>query len=373
MALEALELCNVACVNDPNGLVLAGADFVVPVAFQILQTGLDNILHHLGAEVDGHHVVKVLLCQLGLSIGASHNIVQLLHAADSGDVNFHAFQVSLDCLGSACLKVIENAEGHLVVHGVDEQLAAVVLCLCNDFLELLLDVVVCAVSGPVADYSVAGEDSVQIGLLPNLSGLVGAGLLVGVLDLATQELLKAFLTAGANGTIVAVENNNSVAGLHAVLLQPVCNTCAALPVVTGCVEDSVLLGCLDDTVEGDEGDAFCVEGFLTCLCRVVDSHHNDLNSVTVCDDGVDLVDLLFTGRSGQVNCLVLAGSGDLLTLCLCVCTGLCGPAVVGSGAHYIKGGAFLCLGLCTACAQSENHGQCQNDCQKLFHLVFLQI
>ncbi len=147
---------------------------------------------------------------------------------------------------------------------------------------------------------------------------------------------------------------------HALLLQPVSDTGATLPVVTGSVQNSILVGTFDDTVEGDEGDLLSDQSFLTSLSGVFQCEENNTDSVTVGDDGLNLVDLLFTGGSGHVNTLVLAGSSDLCSLLFCVGTSLCSPAVVGSGAQDVNG---LSGSLFTAAAgseQAQNHDQNQS-------------
>ena len=190
-----------------------------------------------------------------------------------------------------------------------------------------------------------------------------------VLDLAAQELLKAFLTARADGAVVAVEDDSGVARLQAVLLQPVSNTGADLPVITGGVQNGVLFGRFDDTVEGDEGDTCGLQRFLTGLRGIVQRHHNNNSGVAVGDDGVALVDLLFTGRGREVCALVGAGLGDLFTLGLCIGTGLCSPAMVRGRAHDVDGLAVILLGVGLAATgdQSENHNDSKKQCDDFLH------
>ena len=220
MALESFYFCSVGAVNDEDGLVRTGAGLKVPVAVDIVNTELDSRLHHLRVEGDRHHVIEVLVSELALLIGAGHDVVELLHSADSGDVEFESFCVGKRLSGSTSLEVVENTEGHLIIHGVDVELAGVCLGSSNDLIELLLAVAVGTIGRPVADDRIAVENVVDVSLVPDLGGLELPGIQVGVLDFAAEELLKSFLTTGADSTVVAVENNNRVARLHAVLLEP---------------------------------------------------------------------------------------------------------------------------------------------------------
>ena len=209
-------------------------------------------------------------------------------------------------------------------------------------------------------------------------------MLVVVLQVALQELLEAFLTAGANGTVVADQGDHGSTGLHALLLQPVSDTGAALPVVTGSVQNSELVGTFDDTVEGDEGDTFSDQGFLASHSGVFQSKEDNTGGVAIGDDLVGLVDLLLTGGSGHVDSLPSAGGIDLVDLLGGVGTGLSGPAMVGSGAEDVdglaggfsdfaalNGGLVVGLGslvLGAASSQRQDQHQTQDDTNYLFHL-----
>ena len=135
------------------------------------------------------------------------------------------------------------------------------------------------------------------------------------------------------------------------------------------------------TLYGDNGtvcsrraDGF--KEFLTGLGGIVQSHHDNTHGIPVGDDGVNLVDLLLTGRGGQVDGLVGTGVGDLLALGLGIGTGLSGPAVVGGGAHHVDGvgtirggGVVLGIGLIAAGHQGQGHDQRKDQRNNFFHVT----
>ena len=118
--------------------------------------------------------------------------------------------------------------------------------------------------------------------------------LVGVVDVAHEEVSEAFFSVLTYCTVVTIECNYCVAWLHSVLLEPICDTSTTLPVVTGVVEDCIIHCGFNESVKRDERNLSCIESFLASCCGIIESHHDDAGCISVSNDCITLVNLLFT-------------------------------------------------------------------------------
>ena len=100
MSEESFVLVDVYAVYDPDRLCINIAVLVRPVAVEEVDHLVDDALHHGWAEVDAHHIIEVLVGNLSLLLSLSaHDIIELLHTTDSGDVYVEALKLCLCSCG----------------------------------------------------------------------------------------------------------------------------------------------------------------------------------------------------------------------------------------------------------------------------------
>ena len=172
-----------------------------------------------------------------------------------------------------------------------------------------------------------------------------------------QDALEAVITHAGNRRVVAGDDQDLIAGLHASSDEALCGLSADAVVVALDGSDGVGGDGINNTVEHNEGDTAVCQLLHGSFDGVVLRQDNDVLGSLVFDQVFDLGNLVCCIGGGDDLDSVLTGIIDLLCVLFGIGHNGTGPAVVGVGNQNCD---VSCVALGTAATGDEGQGHSQD-------------